>query len=171
MSSNVVFVGWNRSIPGREGTSAADFQEFAQYVGGLQQTGAVKSFEAVLLDPHGGDLNGFFLIRGETAKLDAVIASDAWQTHITRGRDAPGGVGCDPWRHGRAGHGANGSVVQADPSLIIDLAACIRVVRLRAKLTTTLAREAQPIDMRMRSFTCQSISFKQTMSEKGSRGC
>ena len=84
MSSNVVFVGWNRSIPGREGTSAAHFQEFAQYVGGLQQTGAVQSFEAVLLDPHGGDLNGFFLIRGESAKLDAVMASDAWQTHMTR---------------------------------------------------------------------------------------
>jgi len=38
----------------------------------------------MLLDPHGGDLNRFFLIRGESAKLDAVIASDAWQTHITR---------------------------------------------------------------------------------------
>jgi len=93
MSSNVVFVGWNRSIPGREGTSAAHFQEFAQYIGGLQQAGAVQSFEAVLLDPHGGDLNGFFLIRGESAKLDAVIASDAWQTHITRAGMHLEGVG------------------------------------------------------------------------------
>ena len=93
MSSNVVFVGWNRSIPGREGTSAAHFQEFAQYVGGLQQTGAIQSFEAVLLDPHGGDLNGFFLIRGESAKLDAVIASDAWGMHITRAELHLEGVG------------------------------------------------------------------------------
>jgi hypothetical protein len=84
MSSNIVFVGWNRSIHGREATSAAHFQEFAQYVGGLQQAGTIKSFEAVLLDPHGGDLNGFLLIRGESVKLDAVMASDAWQTHMTR---------------------------------------------------------------------------------------
>lgn len=84
MSANVVFVGWNRSTPGREGQSAAHFQEFAQFLGGLQQSGAIQSFEAVLLDPHGGDLNGFFLIRGESAKLDGVSASDAWQTHMTR---------------------------------------------------------------------------------------
>jgi hypothetical protein len=93
MSSNVVFVGWDRSIPGREALSAAHFQEFAQYIGGLQQTGAVQSFEAVLLDPHGGDLNGFFLIRGEPAKLDAVMSSDAWGTHITRAGMHLNGVG------------------------------------------------------------------------------
>jgi hypothetical protein len=93
MSSNVVIVGWDRSLPGREALSAAHFQEFAQYVGGLQQTGAVQSFEAVLLDPHGGDLNGFFLIRGESAKLDAVMASDAWGTHITRATMHLAGVG------------------------------------------------------------------------------
>jgi len=85
MSSNVVLFGWDRPIPGREGLSAAHFQEFVQYLGGLQQTGAIQSFEAVFLDPHGGDLNGFFLIRGEPAKLDAVMASDAWLTHLTRG--------------------------------------------------------------------------------------
>ena len=70
-------------IPGREGTSAAHFQEFVQYVGGLQQTGdqiirsrAPRSSrrrpERVLPDSR------------RTAKLDAVIASDAWQTHMTR---------------------------------------------------------------------------------------
>jgi hypothetical protein len=85
MSSNVVFFGWNRSIPGREKVSGAHFQEFLQYLGGLQQAGTIQSFEAVLLDPHGGDLNGFFLIRGEPGKLDTVLASDAWHTHLTRG--------------------------------------------------------------------------------------
>ena len=85
MSSNIVFFGWNRPIPGREKLSGAHFQEFAQYLGGLQQSGTIQSFEAVFLDPHGGDLNGFFLIRGEPAKLDAVMASDAWHTHMTRG--------------------------------------------------------------------------------------
>jgi hypothetical protein len=85
MSSNVVLFGWDRPIPGRETVSAAHFQEFVQYLGGLQQSGTIQSFEAVFLDPHGGDLNGFFLIRGEPAKLDTVMASDAWHTHLTRG--------------------------------------------------------------------------------------
>ena len=84
MSSNVIFFGWNRSIPGREGTSGEHFQEFVQYVGGLQQAGTIESFDAVFLDPHGGDMNGFFLLKGESGKLDALMSSDEWVTHMVR---------------------------------------------------------------------------------------
>jgi hypothetical protein len=84
MSRNVLFFAWNRSIPGREKLSAAHFQEFVQYLGARKQAGAIDSFEPVFLDSHGGDLNGFILVRAETAKLDALAASDDWQTHITR---------------------------------------------------------------------------------------
>lgn len=93
MSSNVVLFGWNRPIPGREQTSAAHFQEFVGYLMGQQQAGVIQSFEAVFLDSHGGDLNGFFLIRGEHTSLDAMIGSDEWETHITRASlhlDSPG---------------------------------------------------------------------------------
>jgi hypothetical protein len=84
MSTNVVFFGWNRSIPGREHLSAAHFQEFIQYLGGLQKQGAIQGFEPIFLDSHGGDLNGFFLVRGESGKLDQMIASTEWVTHVTR---------------------------------------------------------------------------------------
>jgi hypothetical protein len=84
MSSNVIFFGWNRSIPGREGLSAAHFGEFMQYLDKQQQAGVIQSFEAVLLALHGGDLNGFFLIRGENAQLDALIASPEWVAHTLR---------------------------------------------------------------------------------------
>jgi hypothetical protein len=84
MSSNVILFGWNRSIPGREPLSAAHFSEFVQYLGGLQQTGAIHSFEVVFLDPHGGDLNGFFLIRGDSAQLDALAGSETWTGHTLR---------------------------------------------------------------------------------------
>lgn len=84
MSSNVVVFGWNRSIPGRERLSADHFQQFVQYLGGLQQKGTIKSFDTVLLDVHGGDMNGFFLLRGEPSKLDALISSTEWTTHMTR---------------------------------------------------------------------------------------
>lgn len=85
MASNVILFGWNRSTPGREHISGQHFQEFVQYLGGLQQAGGIQGFDVVLLDPHGGDLNGFFLIRGESAKLDALMSSEEWEMHVTRG--------------------------------------------------------------------------------------
>lgn len=84
MASNVIVFGWNRSIPGREKTSAQHFQEFVTYLGGLQQKGAIQAFDIVFLDPHGGDLNGFFLIKAEPAKLDALLSTTEWITHMTR---------------------------------------------------------------------------------------
>jgi hypothetical protein len=50
----------------------------------LQQSGSVDSFEIVFLKPHSGDLNGFFLIRADTARLDAMMSSKEWVTDMTR---------------------------------------------------------------------------------------
>jgi hypothetical protein len=84
MGSNVMLFGWNRSIPGREKVSAHHFEEFVKYLSGLQRNGAIQTFDAVLLDAHGGDLNGFFLIKGASAKLDALVSTTEWITHVTR---------------------------------------------------------------------------------------
>lgn len=84
MASNCIFFGWNRPVPGRERMSAAHFGEFVEYLGGLQQDGAIQSFEPVLLNSHGGDMNGFFLIRGELADLNALQSSEEWLAHMTR---------------------------------------------------------------------------------------
>ena len=84
MSSNTIFFGWNRSIPGRERLSAEHFGAFVQYLGGLQQKGTIQAFDTVFLDPHGGDMNGFFLIRGEPQKLDALAGSADWIAHMIR---------------------------------------------------------------------------------------
>jgi len=95
MASNVILFGWNGSIPNRELMSAQHFQTFTEYLGGLQRKGTIQSFEPVFLDPHGGDLNGFILIRGESPKLDTLIDSDEWRTHVIRAMlhlDKPGVV-------------------------------------------------------------------------------
>lgn len=84
MASNAILFGWNRSIPGREKVSAQHFEEYVKYLGGLQQKGAIQGFEIVFLEAHGGDLNGFFLIKGDSAKLDALIATTEWVTHMIR---------------------------------------------------------------------------------------
>ena len=53
MNSSVVLFGWNRSIPGREKISAGHFDEFVKYLGGLQQKGAIQTFDIVFLDATG----------------------------------------------------------------------------------------------------------------------
>jgi len=84
MASNALFFAWNRPIPGRERLSQAHFGDIVEYFETLQRDGTIESFDTVLLDSHGGDLNGFFLIRGDAGKLDAMVASEAWQLHMTR---------------------------------------------------------------------------------------
>jgi hypothetical protein len=84
MGTNVVFVGWDRPGLGREKASGPLFQEFLQYLGAQQKAGAIQSFESVFLNLHGGDLNGFTLIHGDSAKLDAMLSSEAWENLMIR---------------------------------------------------------------------------------------
>ncbi len=84
MSKDVIFVGWNRIIPGREKAAGEHFQEFMGYVIQLEQEGAIDSYEPILLTAHGGDLNGFVLLRGEISKLQELKRTDAWALHVTR---------------------------------------------------------------------------------------
>lgn len=84
MDRNIIFFAWNRSVPGREKISGEHFEEFVAYLGGKAQSGAIGGFDVVLLDPHGGDMNGFFLIRGDSASLDALLATNEWSEHMTR---------------------------------------------------------------------------------------
>lgn len=84
MNSNVVMFGWNRSLPGREAMSGQHFQEFLEYLGAQQKSGVIESFDVVFLEPHGGNLNGLMLIRGEPAKLTQLTGSSEWARHQIR---------------------------------------------------------------------------------------
>ncbi len=84
MENEVVLFGWNRPVPGREQAGVEHFQEFLGYLAGLQASGAIASFEPVLLSNHGGDLNGFFLLRGSGEQLSAVVSTEEWIVHNTR---------------------------------------------------------------------------------------
>jgi len=84
MSYNAVFFGWSHPVPGREHLSEEHFQDFLQYLSELHKGGTIQFFEPILLEAHGGDLNGFFLIRGEPDKLSTMLKSDEWIKHQTR---------------------------------------------------------------------------------------
>ncbi|HEV8280010.1 MAG TPA: hypothetical protein VGQ26_30575 [Streptosporangiaceae bacterium] len=71
-----LFVGFGYPVRGRERQAVKVFNEAIEYYARLQQQGEIESFESVFLEPHGGDLNGFTLIRGDRDKLASIRTSD-----------------------------------------------------------------------------------------------
>jgi hypothetical protein len=71
-----LFVGWGNAVRGRERQSLSVFGQAAEFYTRLQQDGEIEAFEPVFLEPHGGDLAGFFLIRGEREKLARLRTSE-----------------------------------------------------------------------------------------------
>jgi hypothetical protein len=84
MAGDALFLGWGPVVRGREIKSLEVFQETLEYYGQLQQEGRIESFEPVLIAPHGGELGGFILLRGERAKLDEISSSEQFQRLLTR---------------------------------------------------------------------------------------
>ena len=82
MTKAALFLGWGQPIPGREQKALQAFQEAMQFYGRLQQEGVIESFEPILLEPHGGDLNGFGLIRGDAEKLARLRMSAEFNSYI-----------------------------------------------------------------------------------------
>ncbi len=86
MTMGALFIGWGSTVRGREQKALEVFQEALQYWGRLQQEGEVQSFEAVALEPHGGDLAGFLLVKGDAEKLARLRTSDEFISLNTRGQ-------------------------------------------------------------------------------------
>lgn len=72
MADRVLFVGWGENVPGREERGLEVFNEALGLLGRMQQEGRIDSFDTVLLEPNGGDLAGFVLVRGTMEQIDAV---------------------------------------------------------------------------------------------------
>ena len=73
---SALFVGWGALIPGREKTARSVLGEAMQYLRRLQKEGTIDSIEAVALEPHGGDLNGFVLVKGDQERLARLRVED-----------------------------------------------------------------------------------------------
>lgn len=88
-----LFIGWNVSIPGREQAAVEDFDAALGFFGRQQAAGQIESFEPVLLSLHGGDLNGFILVRGDAAKLSELRWSEEFQDMLVRAQLNISGIG------------------------------------------------------------------------------
>jgi len=96
VADTALFIGWGEIVRGREARAVQDFGEAVAYYERLQDQGEIESYEAVLLEPHGGDLSGFMLLRGDGDKLMRVWRSDEFETLMSRTRLLVDSLGVAP---------------------------------------------------------------------------
>ena len=69
MANFGLFFGFGAPARGREVQASKVFGEGIAYWNQRKAAGEIESVEVAILEPHGGDLGGFVLIRGEPEKL------------------------------------------------------------------------------------------------------
>ena len=84
MADSGLFIGFGVPVRGRERQATKVFNEAFEYYARLQQEGEIESFEPVLLEPHGGELDGFFLLRGDQDKLARIRSSEEFERLTVR---------------------------------------------------------------------------------------
>jgi hypothetical protein len=67
-----LFIGWGEVVRGREDRALEVFNETLEFYGQLQADGRIEDFEVALLDPHGGELQGYVMLRGSEEQIDSV---------------------------------------------------------------------------------------------------
>jgi hypothetical protein len=98
MADAGLFIGFGDPVRGRESQAIELFNETIAWYTQLQEDGEIESFEPVFLEPHGGDLGGFILIRGDAEKLSALRVSDEFTQFTIKASlvvDSIGVVGAD----------------------------------------------------------------------------
>ncbi len=84
MANAALFIGYGAVLPGRARQALQVFNEALEYYGSLQKQGQIENFEPVFLEPHGGDLAGFFLLHGERDKLNSVRFTEEFKRLTNR---------------------------------------------------------------------------------------
>ena len=79
MADSALFIRWGETSPGRERQAVALFGESLKFLTTLVTQGRVASVEPFFLQPHGGDLEGFWIVRGERDELNKIRGEDRFQ--------------------------------------------------------------------------------------------
>jgi hypothetical protein len=94
--TNALLIGWNRAVAGREQDAVELFSVANNFYEAQKKAGRIISYDSFFLTPHGGELNGFTLLRGDPAKLDELRRSDEWIAIETRAIVLLEGIGVVP---------------------------------------------------------------------------
>ncbi|MBI4815420.1 MAG: hypothetical protein HY791_04150 [Deltaproteobacteria bacterium] len=76
-------VGWNRAMPGREAAANETFGKWQMFLMQEQGAGRIQGFEHYLIQAHGGDLNGFTMVKGSYSQLTALEGGEVFIQIIT----------------------------------------------------------------------------------------
>ena len=83
MADRAVFVGFGAPVRGREERAVEVFGEFVEMFGRMQSDGRIERMEVALLDPHGGDLGGFFMVHGSAEQCAALPQDEEFRRAST----------------------------------------------------------------------------------------
>ncbi len=96
MADRVLFIGWNRPVIGREKQALETFGKSIQYYEKLKADGKIEGFDTVILDHHGGDLNGFVMLKGTARQIAELRGDSIWIDLMTEAGircEGLGGIG------------------------------------------------------------------------------
>jgi hypothetical protein len=79
MADAALFVGFGQAVRAREPQALELFNRVVAFYSELQEEGGIESFEPVFLEPHGGDLAGFLLVRGDRDQLNGLRAHEQFR--------------------------------------------------------------------------------------------
>jgi len=84
MANDIVLVGWNRAVAGREIDATELFGTVMGFYEAQKKAGNITQYQNYFLQPHGGDLNGFTILTGDKHKLSQMVNGDEWLGIETR---------------------------------------------------------------------------------------
>ena len=96
MAEAGLFIGWNLPVRGREEKAVQVFGEAMGYWASLEEDGKIEGHQVAFLRPHGGDLGGFFLLRGTPEQIAAVQQEEEFQRINLRAALVVDGYGVVP---------------------------------------------------------------------------
>lgn len=75
-ANDVLFVGWGQPARGRERAALKVLGDAVALWEEHDRADRIEHWDGVFLDPHGGDLHGFFILHGDAQALDEIRRSD-----------------------------------------------------------------------------------------------
>lgn len=76
---SALFIRWGATMAGRERQAVQVFTDSISFLLKLVADGRIASFEPFFLEPHGGDLEGFIVVRGQLEELSRIRIDDDFQ--------------------------------------------------------------------------------------------
>ena len=102
MAERAMFIGFGQPVRGREERAVEVFNEFVGMFGRMQSDGRIEGMDVCLLDPHGGELGGFFMVHGSQAQCSALNDDEEFRRAVIDATLIAEDFGVVPARTGEA---------------------------------------------------------------------